>query len=94
MKFVRVNLKTGLPTSPGDPKAAMEPFKPSQMPAGVVDEGEGEIGDQAMQDDYQGAAGEPVAGPIAAPPPPAPPPGPFGVPGSDRALTSGTGGLY
>jgi penicillin-binding protein 1A len=93
-KFVRVNLKTGLPTSPGDPKAIMEPFKPTQMPAGVVAEDEG-VGDQAMDTGYdQGVAGDQVPGAIPGPPPAAPPPGPFAVPGSDRALTSGTGGLY
>lgn len=94
VKFVRVNLKTGLPSGAGDPKAIMEAFKPTQMPVGVVAEGE-DVGDQAMDTGYdQGVAGDQVPGPIAGPPA-APPPGPFGVPGgSDRALTSGTGGLY
>ncbi len=104
MKFVRVNLKTGLPTSPGDPKAAMEAFKPSQMPAGMVAEGEEGTGDQAMDTgagaSYDQSVDQGVAGGQQVPgifqPPPAPPqqPGPFGAPGSDRALTSGTGGLY
>ncbi len=96
LKFVRVNHKTGLPTSPGDTTAILEAFKPSQMPAGMVAEGEEEmVGDQAMDGSYdQGVAGgEHVPG-VVAPPPAAPPPGPFGAPGSDRALTSGTGGLY
>jgi penicillin-binding protein 1A len=97
VKLVRVNGKTGLPTSPDDPKAIMESFKPTQMPAGVVAEDEG-MGDQAMETGGydQGVAGEQVPGPIPGaipgPPPAAPPP--FGFPGSDRALTSGTGGLY
>jgi hypothetical protein len=59
----------------------MEAFKPGQEPAGsVVEDDVGEGGEMAG-DDY-GA------------PPPAPPP-PLGpAPGNDRALTSGTGGLY
>ncbi len=100
VKFVRVNLKTGLPASPGDPKAIMEAFKPNQMPAGaVVAEGEEGFGDQAMETEI-GVPGEPVAGgempfpPPSGPPPAAPGAGPFAVPGNDRALTSGTGGLY
>jgi penicillin-binding protein 1A len=96
MKFVRVNHKTGLPTSPGDTTAILEAFKPSQMPAGMVAEGDEEmVGEQAMDSGYdQGVAGgEHVPG-VIPPPPAAPPPGPFGAPGSDRALTSGTGGLY
>jgi penicillin-binding protein 1A len=36
IKLVRVNLKTGLPAGPGDPKAIMEAFKPSQDPLGAV----------------------------------------------------------
>jgi penicillin-binding protein 1A len=36
IKLVRVNLKTGLPAAPGDPKAIMEAFKPSQDPLGAV----------------------------------------------------------
>ena len=32
----RVNLKTGLPATPGDPKAIMEAFKPTQEPLGAV----------------------------------------------------------
>ena len=31
-----VNLKTGLPAAPGDPKAIMEAFKPTQEPLGAV----------------------------------------------------------
>jgi penicillin-binding protein 1A len=99
VKLVRVNGKTGLPTSPGDPKEIMEAFKPTQMPAGVVAEDEG-MGDQAMETGGydQGVAGDQVPsvipGGIPAPPPGPPPPGPFAFPGSDRALTSGTGGLY
>jgi penicillin-binding protein 1A len=102
MKFVRVNLKTGLPTSPGDPKATMEAFKPSQMPAGLVAEGDGEapVGDQATDGSYDQNVDQAVAGGEPAPnayrgPPPTGEPNPYGVPGgNDRALTSGTGGLY
>jgi hypothetical protein len=36
IKMVRVNLKTGLPAAPGDPKAIMEAFKPTQEPLGAV----------------------------------------------------------
>ena len=36
MKLVSVNLKTGLPAAPGDPKAIMEAFKPTQDPLGAV----------------------------------------------------------
>ena len=84
IKLVRVNHKTGLPTSSGDKSAIVEAFKPGQEPGGAVAEvieGEGEM----PGDDYG-----------AAPPPPPPPfgPGAGPAPGSDRALTSGTGGLY
>ena len=36
IKLVRVNLKTGLPAAPGDPKTIMEAFKPTQEPLGAV----------------------------------------------------------
>ena len=36
IKLVSVNLKTGLPAGPGDPKAIMEAFKPTQDPLGAV----------------------------------------------------------
>ncbi|MGC2410519.1 MAG: penicillin-binding protein 1A [Methyloceanibacter sp.] len=90
IKLERVNLKTGLPAGPGDPKAIMEAFKPTQDPSGLVPDA-GEVGDQAQGGDFgQGAPGQP--GPRQVPGPP--PPGPFPIPGNDRALTSGTGGLY
>jgi penicillin-binding protein 1A len=83
MKLVRVNHKSGLPASPGDKSAILEAFKPGQEPAGSV----AEEGAEMAEDGY------------APPPPegfgPPPPPPPFGPPpGDDRALTSGTGGLY
>ena len=89
IKLVRVNLKTGLPAGPGDPKAIMEAFKPTQEPLGAVaTDTEGvpqeEFGQAAPQ------AAFPAPGQIPGPPPP----GPFQAPGNDRALTSGTGGLY
>ena len=36
IKMESVNLKTGLPAAPGDPKAIMEAFKPTQEPLGAV----------------------------------------------------------
>jgi penicillin-binding protein 1A len=93
IKLVRVNLKTGLPAGPGDPKAIMEAFKPTQEPLGAVaSDGEGTEGLAAEE---YGQAGPPaipggIPGQEAGPPPP----GPLPVPGNDRALTSGTGGLY
>jgi penicillin-binding protein 1A len=83
MKLVRVNHKSGLPAAPGDKSAILEAFKPGQEPVGAVAEvirGEGE---EMATDDFGGP-----------PPPPPPPFGPDPAPGSDRALTSGTGGLY
>jgi len=81
IKLVRVNHKSGLPAGAGDKTAIMEAFKPGQEPAGSVVEGEGE-GGEMVGDDF---------GP---PPPLGPGPGPGPAPGNDRALTSGTGGLY
>ena len=50
IQLVRINLKTGLPTSAGDPKAIMEAFKPNQAPLGTVssdtDQGNQVIGEQ------------------------------------------------
>jgi penicillin-binding protein 1A len=93
--LVRVNKKTGLPASPGDPSAIMEAFKPLQDPTGgggVVEEGD----DQAVAAD--GYSQPSQAGPPGLMPgqmaPAAPPPGAYPAPGNDRALTSGTGGLY
>ena len=80
IKLVRVNHKTGLPAGPGDKSAIMEAFKPGQEPAGSVIADDGSDGEMPG-DDYSAA-------------PPAPPPPPLGPPGNDRALTSGTGGLY
>ncbi|HXG78346.1 MAG TPA: penicillin-binding protein 1A [Methyloceanibacter sp.] len=84
IKLVRVNHKTGLPAGPGEKNVIVEAFKPGQEPIGAVAEViEGETG-EAPPDGF-------------APPPPPPPPfgqGPGPAPGSDRALTSGTGGLY
>ena len=46
IKLVRVNLKTGLPAGPNDPKAIMEAFKPSEdTTATATAEGE-DLGDQ------------------------------------------------
>jgi penicillin-binding protein 1A len=86
IKLVRVNHKTGLPTGAGDKTAVLEAFKPGQVPAGADvtdDNGEGDM----AQD---GSAPPPPDGYAPPPPPPGPPP----AAGNDRALTSGTGGLY
>jgi penicillin-binding protein 1A len=94
VKLVRVNLKTGLPAGPNDPRAIMEAFKPTQDPTGLVPDAT-DGSDQAQAGDVgQAALGEPGSAPIPAQapgPPPAPSPP---TPGNDRALTSGTGGLY
>jgi penicillin-binding protein 1A len=93
IKLVKVNLKTGLPSGPGDPKAIMEAFKPGQDPTDIASQDE--VADQASGTDYEAAPGGPGPGPMPGPGPGAPPPpGPFPFPGNDRALTSGTGGLY
>jgi penicillin-binding protein 1A len=84
IKLVRVNKKSGLPSGSGDKGAILEAFKPGQEPYGAVAEAIVGDGEEMPVDDFG-----------AAPPPPPPPP--FGqgpAPGSDRALTSGTGGLY
>jgi penicillin-binding protein 1A len=84
IKLVRVNKKSGLPAGSGDKGAILEAFKPGQEPYGAVAEAIVGDGEEIPVDDFG-----------AAPPPPPPPP--FGqgpAPGSDRALTSGTGGLY
>jgi penicillin-binding protein 1A len=82
MKLVRVNHKTGLPAGPGDKTAILEAFKPGQEPMGSSVEPEGVGGED----------GAVAADDVGAQPPMAPGPGP--APGDDRALTSGTGGLY
>jgi penicillin-binding protein 1A len=96
-QLVRVNHKSGMPASPGDKTAIMEVFKPGQEPAGSVAVGPEAEGGEMAGEDFPPFPG---AGPQAGPPPGAPPPGypaPPGFPGppsNDRALTSGTGGLY
>jgi penicillin-binding protein 1A len=83
IKLVRVNKKSGTPAPPGDKAAILEAFKPGQEPLGSV--AEAIVGDEDVM------AAEDFG---AAPPPPPPPFAPGPAPGSDRALTSGTGGLY
>jgi penicillin-binding protein 1A len=94
IRLVRVDHKTGLPAGPGDQNAIMEAFKPGQMPGAVAinDPGEGGQGENFPPGVAEG-------GPPPGFPPQAgyrpPPPGGFPAsPGNDRALTSGTGGLY
>jgi penicillin-binding protein 1A len=107
MKLVRVNHKSGLPASAGDKTAILEAFKPGQEPAGSVSEDVIEGGEMAEEafgpspPDGFGPSPPPPDGYGPPPPdgygPPPPPPPPFGRPpgpGNDRALTSGTGGLY
>ena len=94
IKLVRVNLKTGLPATPATPRRS---WRRSSHPGAF---GRG-------RDRYRGDGGTcraksiGQAGPQAAIPgiipgqvPGPPPPGPAPGPGNDRALTSGTGGLY
>ena len=88
MKLVRVNHKTGLPSSPGDKTAILEAFKPGEEPAGSVEE---EMGDVPL------AGGPPPDAVRAAPPGPAPAPRPRPMappPPPSNALTAGPGGLY
>jgi penicillin-binding protein 1A len=97
--LVRVDHKTGLPTRGSGGGVIMEAFKPGQVPNGAVAvEVEGEEGIPGDDfPEYPDAAedvpsqGFPPAPGQYQPPPTAgfPPP-----PGNDRALTSGTGGLY
>ena len=82
IKLVRVNHKTGLPAGPGDKTAILEAFKPGQEPAGSVVAEDGGEGASMAGDDY----GAPSAACAAA--------AARTWPGNDRALTSGTGGLY
>jgi hypothetical protein len=72
----------------------MEAFKPTQDPTGLVPDAT-DGSDQAQAGDVgQAALGEPGSAPIPAQAP-GPPPAPFPpTPSNDRALTSGTGGLY
>jgi hypothetical protein len=102
VKLVRVNHKSGLPAAPGDKSAIMEAFKPGLEPAGAVGaEPEGHDPEAMAGDDYPPfdgeqpqQAGPPPGFPPAGPPPGFPPGGHRPPPASDRALTSGTGGLY
>jgi penicillin-binding protein 1A len=96
VKLVRVNHKSGMPANPGDKSAIVEAFKPGQEPAGSVEviEGGEMAEDGSMPPPPDGYAPPPPPG-YAPPPRPAPPPlGRGAGPGDDRALTSGTGGLY
>ncbi|MGV1014578.1 MAG: penicillin-binding protein 1A [Methyloceanibacter sp.] len=90
VKLVRVNHKSGLPVGgSGGPGTIVEAFKPGLEPAGAVGmepEGPGEeMSEDGFDPHQQGQGGPPPGFPPAAEAPP---------PGSDRALTSGTGGLY
>jgi penicillin-binding protein 1A len=67
IKFVRVDLKTGLRASSEDTKTILEAFKPDEEP----DDGYSMIGFANATADASAAAG---ASPYQAPPPPPPPP--------------------
>ena len=73
IKMESVNLKTGLPAAPGDPKAIMEAFKPTQEPLGAVATGAG-TQDGLAAEEYGQAGPAPIPGvtpdPDAGPPPP------------------------
>ena len=103
ISLVRVNHKSGRPASPGDKTAIMEAFKPGSEPFGAVPIGAAQDGELSPAGDGLGQAPAQDAFPGAAPGQfPAPrrgvsrpvPGGAFPSPGSDRSLTSGTGGLY
>ncbi len=96
IRLVRVNHKTGLPAGAGDSKAIMEAFKPIQDSTGGAGLTAAEGGDQTVDgEDFSQAGPDQAATPGLIPgQPPGPPPNPFPTPGNDRALTSGTGGLY
>jgi penicillin-binding protein 1A len=67
IKFVRVDLKTGLRAASEDTKTILEAFKPDEEP----DDGYSMIGFANATADASAAAG---ASPYQAPPPPPPPP--------------------
>jgi penicillin-binding protein 1A len=95
IKLVRVNLKTGLPAAPGDPKAIMEAFKPTQEPLGAVATDSDATQEGLAAEEYgQAGPAQPIPGIAPGQDSRAPPLAPGRAPGNDRALTSGTGGLY
>jgi penicillin-binding protein 1A len=102
ISLVRVNHKSGRPASPGDKTAIMEAFKPGSEPYGAVPIGPVEGGEISPAGDDIGQAPAQGAFPGAAPgqfPTPRrgasrPDPGGAFPTLGDRALTSGTGGLY
>jgi len=63
IKLVRVNLKTGLPAAPSDPKAIMEAFKPTQEPLGAV-ANDAEGAQEGLTSEEYGQAGpaQPIPG--------------------------------
>lgn len=105
IKLVRVNLKTGLPAGSGDKSAIMEAFKPADQPQGSQSVDPEAIDEAGVETSggFDPLTGGPPVDPV---PGPGPGPGPVrpgagipggvfpGVPGNDRSLTSGTGGLY
>jgi hypothetical protein len=73
--MVSVNLKTGLPAAPGDPKAIMEAFKPTQEPLGAVaTDAEGTQEGLAAEEYGQAGPAQPIPGVTPDPGAGAPPP--------------------
>ena len=75
IKMESVNLKTGLPAAPGDPKAIMEAFKPTQEPLGAVATDDAGSQEGLAAEEYGQAGPTPpipgvVPGGDAGPPPP------------------------
>src|SRR5262249_2253811 len=90
IKMVNVNLKTGLPATPGDPNVIMEAFKPTQELLGAVATGDAGSPEGLAAEEYgQAGPAQPIpdVGQNAEPPPSrehasvAPPPRPSPAPG-------------
>jgi penicillin-binding protein 1A len=90
IKLVRVNLKTGLPAAPGDPKAIMEAFKPSQDPLGAVATDNAGSPDGLAAEEY-GQAGPTPPIPGVAPGGGGPPPPPSRVSQKPPAVSRSKG---
>jgi penicillin-binding protein 1A len=103
IQLVRVDLKTGLPAPPGDPKTIMEAFKPGQALVGAVASSDNYGAPYGQNGGYDQSAMPPYGEPSPMPPGPGPMPTPQAVPAyppvvrgppDDRSISSGTGGLY
>jgi penicillin-binding protein 1A len=81
IKLIRVDAKTGMRAGPGTEKAILEAFKPGTAPPdsySVVGYGEGESGGGSTGGGF--GSGRPWGAGVS--------------PDADRAVRSGTGGLY